>query len=236
MADLPFHPMIGNLIALLQLGGTIIFGGIIVKKLFQISGWLWELAVGMVVISQFAYLITFFPDDFWILDLLAWGLVFGGILLVGKIFYQKHYKHAVVLPKSLAGWIALVLSISYLLLALGPPTQADALDDHWGVPIYLMQQHQWPPTEIWLHGSLAGIGEVYILPACFCILKTKYSLQALGIIGFLTGLLGTSHTTEQNFTFVYLGMSNFTFLRYRAKATTFPPNINCPQFVPYCSA
>ena len=64
MADLPFHPMIGNLIAILQLGGTIIFGRIIVKRLFQVSGWLWELAVGMVVISQFAYLITFFPDSF----------------------------------------------------------------------------------------------------------------------------------------------------------------------------
>ncbi len=145
MAELPFHPMIGNLIALLQLGGTVVFGRLIVDKLLEKTGWLLQLAVGMIVISQAAYIVTFFPDYFWVLKLMAWGLVCGGCILIGKLLFHKIFDYEVLRPKNFLAWLAALLSLSYLLLALGPPTQADALDYHWGVPMYLMRHYHWPP-------------------------------------------------------------------------------------------
>ena len=115
MAELPFHPMIGNLIALLQLGGTVVFGRLIVDKLLEKTSWLWQLTVGMIVISQTAYLVTFFPDYFWILKLMAWGLVCGGCILIGQLFFQKISNYEVLWPKNITAWLAALLSLSYLL-------------------------------------------------------------------------------------------------------------------------
>ena len=177
--------MIGNLIALLQLGGTVVFGRLIVDKLLEKTSWLWQLTVGMIVISQTAYLVTFFPDYFWILKLMAWGLVCGGCILIGQLFFHKISNYEVLWPKNITAWLAALLSLSYLLLALGPPTQADALDYHWGVPMYLMRHYHWPPTDIWLHGSLAGIGEMYILLGMLLHAENLSTLlQAVSIVGF----------------------------------------------------
>ena len=44
---------------------------------------------------------------------------------------------------------------------MSPPTNADALNYHWGIPMYILRHNEWAPTSIWLHGSLAGIGEIY---------------------------------------------------------------------------
>ena len=177
--------MIGNLIALLQLGGTIIFGRLIVDRLLVTSNWLWQLATGMVLISQIAYIVTFFPEGFWILQLMAWGLMLGGIWFIGYRLLNNRFGIKSWKPKSLADWLVLLLSLAYVLLAFCPPTQADALDYHWGVPLYLIRHHHWPPMEMWLTGSLAGIGEIYILLGMLLNAENLSTLlQAIGIVGF----------------------------------------------------
>ena len=180
--------MIGNLIALFQLGGTIAFGDLIASRLIRKRHWLFSLGAGMAVISQLGYLITLFPTMFWVLEVIAWIMALGGIW----IFYlvsRKRINLRFEKPRTFSSWIALFLSISYLLLAFCPPTQADALHYHWGVPIYLIQHHQWPPTDLWLHGSLAGIGEVYILLGLLLHAENLSTLlQAIGIVGFASFL------------------------------------------------
>ena len=59
--------------------------------------------------------------------------------------------------------IFILLLIGFFFLALAPITNADALDYHVGVPIWLLKQSQvaWQPT--WFHQGLAGIGENSIL-------------------------------------------------------------------------
>jgi hypothetical protein len=80
--------------------------------------------------------------------------------------------------------LALALGVAYILLALGPPTQADALDYHWGVPVYLIRHQKWTPTDLWLHESLSGIGEVYILLGMLIYSENLSTLlQAIGVVG-----------------------------------------------------
>lgn len=216
--------MIGNLIALLQLGGTVVFGRLIVDKLLEKTGWLWQLTVGMIVISQTAYLVSFFPDYFWILKLMAWGLVFGGCILIGQLFFHKISNYEVLWPKNITAWLAALLSLSYLLLALGPPTQADALDYHWGVPMYLMRHYHWPPTDIWLHGSLAGIGEMYILLGMLLHAENLSTLlQAVSIVGFAHFVSSQQPSQKSEFIKLFiLGVPVLLFLVSGPKPQLFP--------------
>ena len=185
MAELPFPPMVGNLIALLQLAGTTAFGSRLVKGLVGPSHWLLALAIGMVVISQCAYLVTFFSHMFWILHIVAWGLLVWGIWAVAGWVRQHKIRSWFIRPAGPQEWLVLLLSSAFVLLALGPPTQADALDYHWGIPMYLLRHQQWPPTGLWLHGSLGGIGEMYITLGMLLHAENLSTLlQAIGVVGF----------------------------------------------------
>ncbi|SVD48498.1 uncharacterized protein METZ01_LOCUS401352, partial [marine metagenome] len=117
--------------------------------------------------------------------MMAWGLMLGGIWFIGYRLVNNRFGIKNWKPKSLADWLVLLLSLAYVLLAFCPPTQADALDYHWGVPLYLIRHHHWPPMEMWLTGSLAGIGEIYILLGMLLNAENLSTLlQAIGIVGF----------------------------------------------------
>ena len=224
MADLPFHPMIGNLIAILQLGGTIIFGRLIADRLLVTSNWLWQLATGMVLISQIAYIVTFFPEGFWILQLMAWGLMLGGIWFIGYRLLNNQFSIKSWRVKSLADWLVLLLSLAYVLLAFCPPTQADALDYHWGVPLYIIRHHHWPPMEMWLSGSLAGIGEIYILLGMLLNAENLSSLlQAIGIVGFAYWIAQGQDRQKSDFLRMFiLGVPVLLFFVTGPKPQLFP--------------
>ena len=51
--------------------------------------------------------------------------------------------------------------------SIAPPSMADALDYHYGVSNYLVNFNNWPATNLWLNGSLAGNGEVFSSLAIF---------------------------------------------------------------------
>ena len=55
-----------------------------------------------------------------------------------------------------------LLVIAYALLALGPVTEADALDYHIGVALDILNAGEFPAHPEWFHSRLAGSGEVLI--------------------------------------------------------------------------
>ena len=131
MAELPFLPMIGNLIAILQLSGTIFFGKFIAFYVFSKNFWIWSLAIGMIIISQIVYCISLISELFQSLYYISWLLVLFGFVYLFQTFYEVKNKIHIEIPKNLSSLLSIFLCIAYLLLALGPPTQADALDYHW---------------------------------------------------------------------------------------------------------
>ena len=141
MAEIPFHPMIGNIIAVLQLFGTIMIGNYINSILIKNYHIILSLAVGMAVISQFCYIILLMENYFWVLECIAWYLTLSGSLFIYLILRSKPF---LKINKSFtfSRCLVLLISLSYILLAIGPPTQSDALNYHWGVPIYIINHNK----------------------------------------------------------------------------------------------
>ena len=121
----------------------------------------------------------------WLLRIMAWSLAAGGILelsRINKAQLLRLYDQAAAMFRDQSLWgkaacVLLAVTLTGLLLgALGPPTDADSLDYHLGVPLDILRHHRAYPRPDWLFARLAGLGE---------------SLNLLGLAGG-TDILGAA--------------------------------------------
>ena len=70
-----------------------------------------------------------------------------------KILYKSFFTNINIL-------FFLSLLVGYLFLAFAPITDADSLDYHVSVPIYIINNGEFPRDLLWFHSALAGAGEV----------------------------------------------------------------------------
>lgn len=134
-------------------------------------------AVNLLALAGLAY--------HWLLKIMAWGVAAGGILemsRINKARLLRLYDQAAAgfREQSLWGKVACALlgvTLAGLLLgALGPPTDADSLNYHLGVPLDILRHHRAYPRPDWPYARLAGLGE---------------SLNLLGLAGG-TDILGAA--------------------------------------------
>ncbi len=104
----------------------------------------------------------------WPLRILAWGLAILGLVdllrcgpdcLIAMLrralsFFQRQSR----LGKT-AVLLIFITGVSLFLAALGPPTDADSLDYHLGIPLDILRHHQAFPHLDWLHARVVGLGE-----------------------------------------------------------------------------
>ena len=62
--------------------------------------------------------------------------------------------------KNITNLFFLALIVGYFLLTFGPITDADSLDYHISVPIYLINNGEFPSNLLWFHAAQAGAGEI----------------------------------------------------------------------------
>lgn len=75
----------------------------------------------------------------------------------------------------------------YFLLSLGPITDADSLDYHLSVPIYILNHGLFPNDILWFHASQAGLGEI---PIIFGLVLGAEQFSALIQFSGLISVLG----------------------------------------------
>ena len=114
--------------------------------------------------------------------------------------------------------------ISYVLLSFSPPTNLDALHYHLGIPVYLMRHQEWPSTNLWLHGSLGGIGEVFnTLGLVLYAVKLGTIIQSLGLVAFCCYLANRFDGSKRWFLQLYILSSPvLLFLITTPKPQLFP--------------
>jgi hypothetical protein len=121
----------------------------------------------------------------WLLKIMAWSLAAAGILELSRIDKERllHlYDQAAAGFREQSLWgkaafVLLAVTLTGLLLgALGPPTDADSLNYHLGVPLDILRHHRAYPRPDWLFARVAGLGE---------------SLNLLGLAGG-TDILGSA--------------------------------------------
>ena len=144
---------------------------------FILAAALLAAAVNLLALAGLAY--------HWLLKIMAWSVAAGGILELSRIDKERLlrlYDQAAAgfREQSLWGKAACVLLgvslIGLLLGALGPPTDADSLNYHLGVPLDILRHHRAYPRPDWPYARLAGLGE---------------SLNLLGLAGG-TDILGAA--------------------------------------------
>ncbi|HEY9072924.1 MAG TPA: DUF1420 family protein, partial [Desulfobaccales bacterium] len=127
---------------------------------FILAAALLGLAVHLLALAGLAY--------HGLLKIMAWSVAAGGILELSRINKERLLRlydraAAEFREQSLWGKAACVLLgvslIGLLLGALGPPTDADSLNYHLGVPLDILRHHRAYPRPDWLYARLAGLGE-----------------------------------------------------------------------------
>ena len=144
---------------------------------FILAAALLAAAVNLLALAGLAY--------HWLVKIMAWSVAAGGILELSRISKERLlrlYDQAAAgfREQSLWGKAACALLgvslIGLLLGALGPPTDADSLNYHLGVPLDILRHHRAYPRPDWPYARLAGLGE---------------SLNLLGLAGG-TDILGAA--------------------------------------------
>jgi hypothetical protein len=142
-----------------------------------------EAATGFVVLSvalsEAMFLLAFTGIAYlWVCRLIG-GLViiagiYAGISVVGQprasetlTRLQQFFQCQTSISKT-AVIVAALSVIGLWLIALGPPTDADSLNYHLGVPLDVLRHHALSPRTDWLHYRLVGLGEYLNLIGLAC--------------------------------------------------------------------
>ena len=154
MILLQLHPLFGITISILILCGTILFGQKLLTKLGQQESVVVALGLGMVLISQSLYIFTLNKVSINIIYPTALFLMVMGIryLFINRslLFSIKNAwrNRSLNLLHDPFYFLSVSLMISYVLLSFSPPTNADSLHYHWGIPVYFMLHQEWPSTNL----------------------------------------------------------------------------------------
>lgn len=103
------------------------------------------------------------------------------------------------LPKNFKEYTLASFVFFYFLLSLAPITDADSLDYHLSVPIYILNHGLFPKDVLWFHSSQAGLGEIPILFG-LVIGAEQFSglIQFSGLLSILGVLKKKINISEKN--------------------------------------
>ena len=163
---------------------------------FILAASLTAAAVNFLALTGLAY--------FWLLKTMALSIAACGLLELARLNRERLSQAArriqgVFKEQSLWGRTALILLgitlIGLALAALGPPTDADSLDYHLGVPLDILRHHGAYPRLDWLHARLTGVGEsLNMLGLAGGTDTFGAALQFAGMLAALTAVISLAKT------------------------------------------
>jgi len=177
------------LISFLLFSGLAISGKFINNFLpHRYQNTLFDILISIILYSQLLKIIVYlnFFEQFYIF--FSFLLIILGVFNLKKIISDFHYKNF-SFQDSWFSNIILILLFLLFLISISPPSMADALDYHYGIPLYLLKYHQIPSINFWLYANVGGNGDIFNSIALFLKTDNFVSvLQFLSIILFLSFL------------------------------------------------
>ncbi|MHB9073519.1 MAG: DUF1420 family protein [Desulfobaccales bacterium] len=190
LEDLLAPPPLSALLAIFMVLGLNNLGSRITRQLPQASALPLRKAAAFVLASALVattvYVLALFGAAYlWLLRVMAWLLAALGLTELLRFNGERVLQ---VIPRLRQRWQELppwgkaavppllIAGIGLLLTALSPPTDADSLDYHLGVPLDILRHHGFFFRPDWLTARLMGLGE---------------SLNLLGLAGG-TDILGST--------------------------------------------
>jgi hypothetical protein len=161
------------------------------------------LASGLVATTVYGLVITG-AAYLWLLRVMAWSLAVLGFWELSQINWPEILRFVHRLRPSwqeLPFWgkaavpPLLIAGLGLLLAALGPPTDADSLDYHLGVPLEILRHHGFFLRPDWLYGRLVGLGEsLNLLGLAGGTDILGATLQLAGLVAVLVGVMILART------------------------------------------
>ena len=96
-----------------------------------------------------------------------------------NIIPHFHYKNYLVRDSKFSIVIFSLLFL-FLIISIAPPSMADALDYHYGIPLYLLKFFQIPNINFWLYANVGGNGDIFNTIALY--LKTDNFVSVLQVV------------------------------------------------------
>lgn len=221
------HPFIQILITLLLCSGLLKIGKIFNDKFFKNYNYhFFNLSISSILISQILFFSLTFGIFKHVVMILSYLLIFLGIFNFNLFKEIKVSIQSLVNSKNIFfNYIIVIIFLSLILISLGPPSMSDALDYHYGVPLYLLNHSFLPNQDIWLHGSLFGYGE--LLSSIGLYLKTDNFFtffQILSLILFFEFLTRKEKDKNRLFFVIFFIVSSpvILFLISGPKPLLFP--------------
>ncbi len=157
------NPLIQIFITFSLCSGILYCGKLINFNFFKKYNFLFfDLSIGTIFLSQLifiSYLVGFFKES---VTFLSYILIFLGILNLKNLKNKKLFKYLFNIKKySFDKLIIISTLLLFIIISLGPPSMPDALDYHYGIPLYLLKYSYLPSHYIWLHGALFGNGDLF---------------------------------------------------------------------------
>lgn len=120
-----------------------------------------SLMIGSIVLTVVIqpFIIFNYFNTYFIKVISLFLIVTGTILLLVNLKSILNIKN-LFKYKSFKKIFFLILVLGLFLLTLGPITDADSLDYHAGVPIYIINFEQYPNHKFWIHFVKSGPGEI----------------------------------------------------------------------------
>ena len=156
------HPLLQILTTFFICLGILNLGKSINQRFFKnYNYYFFDLSIATIFLSQILLISFVFGAFEMIIIIISFLLLFLGILNITFFKEIKVLTNFLISNKNRLFKIIITISLlSFTLISLGPPSMADALDYHFGVPLFLLNYSYLPNQDIWLHGSLFGNGEL----------------------------------------------------------------------------
>ena len=196
--------IIQTLISLTLISGLVYCGNIINTKFFKdYNNLLFNLLIGVIFFSQLLKAISYcgyFKQANLIFSLF---IFFVGIYNL-KFFYYLFDKNNLFKQRNIYEISVISLLLLLFIISIAPPSMADALDYHYGVPLYLLNFNTVPNPYLWIHGALAGNGE-FINSLALYLGSDNFGslLQLIALIFFLL-FLNVRINNKKKLLFLYI--------------------------------
>ncbi|MBU4231085.1 MAG: DUF1420 family protein [Proteobacteria bacterium] len=157
------------------------------------------------LVATTVYVLALFGAAYlWLLRVMAWSLAVLGLWELSQINWPRvlqvvhrlrpRWQELPFLGKAAVPPL-LIAGLGLLLAALGPPTDADSLDYHLGVPLDILRHHGHFLRPDWLTARLTGLGEsLNLLGLAGGTDIFGATLQFAGLVAVLAGVMTLAKT------------------------------------------
>lgn len=159
-----------------------------------------DIIIGLIIFSQILKIITYLGFFNKLYIVLSFFFLLVGIFNLKNIIPHFHYKNYLVRGSKFN--IIIILSLlSFLLISVAPPSMADALDYHYGIPLYLLKYYQIPNINFWLYANVGGNGDIFNAVALY--LKTDNFVSVLQFVCLVLFLIFLKKEIHNNNKFIF---------------------------------